>query len=367
MKKFTKGCLMTALVLFVIGMILTLVCGLLGGFRQLEEMGSVESLYGIPFVWHRNADGGWRIGFLRSSDYDRDELEEIADIEDIDDVENIEEVRKVVDQTMEEKRKEVEGKKTQLSLTADTLGSLEIDVEDCNVVIWQSEDANAWILLDGDTSKAYYKIDDEGGRSRLCIANEVEHHLGHWRGGPNDTVYLWLPEGCVLEECDIDVGAGYMDSIFLKAKEMKMNLGAGLVTTDGFWGEELSVTVGAGELLADCITAGKADFEIGAGHMSISELSVSGEMDLDVSMGAAEVAGTIAGDLEVECGMGEIVMSLTGSEDDHSYYVECGMGNVNVGSYSHEGVASHKSWNAGKSSYFHINCNMGNVTVNFDE
>lgn len=138
MKKFTKGCLMTALVLFVIGMILTLVCGLLGGFRQLEEMGSVESLYGFPFVWHRDTDGDWRIGFLRSSDYDRDELEEIADIEDIDDVENIEDVRKYMDQEMEKKRKELEGKKTQLSLTADTLGSLEIDVEDCNVVIWQS-------------------------------------------------------------------------------------------------------------------------------------------------------------------------------------------------------------------------------------
>lgn len=366
MKKFTKGCLMTALVLFIIGMILTLVCGLLGGFRQLEEMGSVGSLHGIPFTWHRNADGDWRIGFLRSSGYDRDELEEIADIEDIDDVENIEDVRKYMDQEMEKKRKELEGKKTQLSLTADTLGSLEIDVKDCNVVIWKSEDANAWILMDGSTNKAYYKIDDEGGRNRLRIANEVEHHLGHWRNGPNDTVYLWLPEGCVLEECDIDMGAGYMDSIFLKAKEMKVNLGAGLVEADGFEGEEISILVGAGELLADRVTAGNAGFEIGAGHMSISELSVSGETDLDVSMGAAEVAGTIAGDLDVECGMGEIVMNLAGSEDDHSYYVECGMGNVVVGSYSHEGVASHKSWNAGKSSYFDINCNMGSVTVTFE-
>ena len=364
MKKFTKGCLMTALVLFLVGIVLCGVCGLLGGFRELEEMGSIE---GIPFVWRMDRDGDWRIGFFRSPGYDRDEWEELEELEEIEDIESVEDVRKVVDQTMEKKRQEVEGKKSQLSLTADTLGSLEIDVEDCNVVIWQSEDANAWILMDGDSNKAYYKIDNEGGRNRLRIANEVERHLGHWRGGPNDTVYLWLPEGCVLEECDIDVGAGYMDSIFLKAKEMKVDLGAGLVTTDGCWGEEISVAVGAGELLADRITAGKADFEIGAGHMSIGELSVSGEMDLDVSMGAAEVAGAISGDLEVECGMGEIVMSLAGSEDDHSYYVECGMGNVVVGSYSHGGVASHKAWNAGKSSYFDINCNMGNVTVTFDE
>lgn len=365
MKKFTKGCLMTALVLFIIGLILSLVCGLLGGFRQLEEMGSVGSLHGIPFVWHRNAGGDWRIGFLRSSGYDEDDLYSVAEIEDIEDIEDMEELRKTMNHVTEKKLKELEGKGEQLALTADTLGSLEIDVEDCNVVIVKSEDAHVWIYLDGNSDKPHYSIENEGARSRLCIENEVERYLGHWRNGPNNTVYLRLPEGCVLEECDIDAGAGYMDSIFLKAKEMKVNLGAGLVTTDGIWGEEISVTVGAGEFLADRITAGKADFEIGAGHMSIGELSVSGEMDLDVSMGVAEVAGTISGDLDVECGMGEIVMSLAGSEDDHSYYVECGVGNVVVGSYSHGGVASRKSWNAGKSSYFDINCNMGNVTVTF--
>lgn len=361
MKKFTKGCLMTALVLFIVGFALCIVCGLLGGFRQLEELGSVK---GIPFVWGRDADGDWRIGFFRSPGYDREDLEELEDIEDI---ESMEEVRKVVDQTMEKKRKELEGKKEQLSLTAENLGSLEIDVEECNVVIWKSEDANAWILMDGNTNRLHYSIENEHGRNELSIENEVEHHLGHWRNGPNDTVYLWLPEGCVLEECEISMDAGYMDSIFLKAKKMKAELGAGMVTTGGFEGEEISITVGAGELLADRIRAGTADFEIGAGHVSIEELAVSGKLDMEVSMGAAEVAGTIAGDLDVECGMGEIVMSLTGSEDDHSYYVECGMGNVDVGSYSHGGVASHKSWNAGKSSYFNINCNMGNVTVTFEE
>lgn len=364
MKKFTKGCLMTALVLFLVGIVLSVVCGLLGGFRELEELGRVK---GVPFVWGRDADGDWRIGFFRSSGYDREDLEGLEELEDIEDIESVEEVRKVVDQTMEKKRKELEGKKEQLPLTAENLGSLEIDVEECNVVIWKSEDANAWILMDGNTNRPHYSIENEHGRNELSIENEVEHHLGNWRSGPNDTVYLWLPEGCALEECEISMDAGYMDSIFLKAKKMKAELGAGMVTADGFEGEEISISVGAGELLADRVRAGTADFEIGAGHMSIEELTVSGKMDMEVSMGAAEIAGTIAGDLDVKCGMGEIVMSLTGSEDDHSYYVECGMGNVDVGSYSHGGVASHKSWNAGKSSYFHINCNMGNVTVTFEE
>lgn len=362
MKKFTKGCLMTALVLFLVGLVLSVVCGLLGGFRQLSEMGLSDSSFGV----YRDADGDWRIGFPWSG-YTRNELEEIEEIEDIGDVQTTKDTRQSTRQAIEKKLKELEGKGEQLALTADTLGSLEIDVEDCNVVIWKSNDKNVWFWVDGSSNPPRYTIENEGGRNRLCIENEAEHHIGHWRKGPNDTVYLRLPEGCMLEECEIDMGAGYMDSIFLNAGQVKVNLGAGLVETDGFEGEQISIILGAGELLADRITAGKADFEIGAGHLSIGELAVSGETDVEVSMGAAEIAGTLSGNLDMECDMGEIVMRLTGSEDDHSYDVECGMGNVTVGNYSHGGFASQKSWNTGKGSEFDINCNMGNVTVTFEE
>lgn len=361
MKKFTKGCLMTALVLFLVGFVLCIVCGLLGGFRELEELGNVK---GVPFVWGRDADGEWRIGFFRSSGYDGDDLEEL---EDIGEVQTTKDIRQTTRQAMEKKLKELDGKKEQLALTADTLGSLEIDVEDCNVLIQESADAYVWFLVEGNSGKPRYTIEKEGGKSRLCIENEVKHHIGHWRDGANNTVYLWLPKDCALDECEVDMGAGYMGSVFLQAKQMKVDLGAGLVETDGFEGEQISILVGAGELLADRITAGTADFEIGAGYLGIDDLTVSGETDVEVSMGAAEIAGTLSGDLDMECDMGEIVMRLTGSEDDHSYNVECGMGNVTVGSYSHGGIATDKSWNTGKDSEFDIDCNMGNVTVTFEE
>lgn len=361
MKKFTKGCLMTALVLFLVGLVLSIVCGLLGGFRQLSEMGNFD---GIPFSWYRDVTGDWRIGFLRSTGYDGDDLEDIGDIGDM---QTTKDVRQATRQAMEKKLKELDGKKEQLALTADTLRSIEIDVEDCNVLIQESADEYVWFLVEGNSNKPHYTIENEGGKNRLHIENQVEHHIGHWRGGPNDTVYLWLPKDCSLEECEVDMGAGYMGSMFLKAKQTTVNLGAGLVETDGFEGDEIRILVGAGELLADRITAGKADFEIGAGYLGIDELTVSGETDVEVSMGQAVIAGTLSGDLDMECDMGEIDMNLTGSEDDHSYNVECGMGNVTVGSYSHGGIATDKSWNTGKSSEFDINCNMGNVTVTFEE
>ena len=358
MKKFTKGCLMTALVLFLVGLVLSVVCGLLGGFRQLSEMSGTEN---IPFRWYHHAVEDWRVGSLLASGYDRDNLENIEEIEDMEDV------RQSIDQEMEKKLKNLEGQKEQLALTAETLGSLEIDVEDCNVLILESSDEYVWFLVDGNSNRPHYSIENEHGRSGLSIENEVERHFGNWRKGANDTVYLWLPKGCALEECDIDMGAGFMGSIFINVRQMKVNLGAGLIETDGFEADELSLLVGAGELIADRITAGKADIEIGAGHLAIDELTVSGEVDLEVSMGLAEINGTLSGDLDMECDMGEIVMRLTGSEDDHSYNVECGMGSVSVGSYSRSGFATVKSWNSGENSKFDINCNMGNVSIMFEE
>lgn len=329
MKKFTKGCLMTALVLFLVGLILSIVCGLLGGFRQLNEM---DGIRGIPFRFAGNDIGGAEFGFLEH---------------------------------------ELDGEKEQLPLTADTLGSLDIDVEACNVLIQRSDDEHVWLLVEGDShdyESPHYTIENDGAKSTLCIENEVKHSINHWKNGPNNTtLYLWLPDGCALEECEIDIGAGVMESIFIKAKQVNVSAGAAALDMDGFEGENILLSADAGEVLSGRVTAETADLQVGAGHLSVEDFLVSRKADVSVSAGNCEIVGTITGDLDLECDMGETVLQLTGSEDDHSYDVECGMGEVVVGSYSHGGFAAERSWNPGMDSQFDIDCSMGNVTILFEE
>ncbi len=344
MKKFTKGCLITALVLFIVGLIICGVGGLLGGFRELSEMDGIGS---IPFRYYRNVESDW-IGF-----YDEKELERLENIEDIENM-------------ADWKSAELEEKKEQLALTADTLGSITIDLKECNLVIRESADEHVWISVDGSQHETYYAIEDgKSGKSGLCIQNETSHRRKYWKD--NDMVCLWLPKDCVLEVCEVDMGAGYMtSSLFLKADQVNITVGAGLLEAEGFEGDEITVLVGAGELLAGRVTAQRADFEVGAGHLCVDDLSISHEADLTVNMGVCEITGNITGDLDLECDMGEAILSLAGSQDDHSYEVDCGMGEVTIGSYSHSGLATERSWNTGKASEFDINCAMGNITITFD-
>lgn len=364
MKKFTKGCLMTALVLFLVGLMLCVVCGVLGGFRQLAQMDGIGS---IPFVCGRDDSGHWRIGFFRSPGYGRDDLEDIGDIDvgDIDvgdiDVGDTEDAGE-----LERRLRKLDGKQEELALTAETLGSLEIDLVMCNLLIQESADEHVWILVEGDTNRPEYAIENDGNRSRLCIENDEEYNY-YWRSKPKDYVYLWLPKGCALKECEIYMGAGYMKSISLNADQSHISVGAGLMEIAGLAGKEIILSADAGELLAGRVTAENGVLQIGAGHLSVEELSVSRNADISVGVGQCEIAGTITGDLDLDCDMGETMMRLTGSEDDHSYDVECGMGEVNVGSRSHSGVAVERSWNSGKDSEFDVDCNMGTVTITFEE
>ena len=69
MKKFTKGCLITALIIFVLGCLLCVIGGLLGGFRQLSNINNIK---GIPFAFGRDANGDFHFGFFNDewNDYD---------------------------------------------------------------------------------------------------------------------------------------------------------------------------------------------------------------------------------------------------------------------------------------------------------
>ena len=81
-------------------------------------------------------------------------------------------------------------------------------------------------------------------------------------------------------------------------------------------------------------------------------------------MGHADVkAGVIAGDANLDCGMGDIVMALEGSEADYNSTIGCGMGTVQFGNSVFQ-TGDHEI-NRGAAHTMDIDCGMGSVGIQF--
>lgn len=343
MKKFTKGSLITALVLFILGCLICTVCGLLGGFKQIAS-GALNGVSGIPFGFYRYVDGDYRFGFW-NDDWERE------------------------DPFWEKEnwlKTDTSGTKQKLAVTSDTLHSLEVVVTDCNFIIEESSDEHVWLAVKGDTSKTYYKIEkDTVNKDILFIENAGYHRVGNWRNGPNDTISLYLPKGCDLDYINIEMGAGYMESVPVQADIMEINVGAGVCEAKGFEAESINLLVGAGQIVTAGLKADTAILEIGVGEIIVRDMDVRKHMEVEVGMGNAEITGKFSGHLDADCSLGNLGMHLAGSEDDYGVAVDCDMGDVKVGSYHYSGLSGSRSWNSDRKNQMEIDCEMGNVTVTF--
>lgn len=142
-------------------------------------------------------------------------------------------------------------------------------------------------------------------------------------------VCISYPKDVKLEKLDIEMGAG---SVYINRE----------IQTD-----KLEVEMGAGEFEANAsVTAREAELQIGTGSMTFTDLS------------AEKTDG--------ECGLGELNLTMTGEQEDYSYDVECGVGNMDVGSESYSGLGREKHIsNTGADREMELECGMGNVSVTF--
>lgn len=332
MKKFTKGCLMTALILFLVGIVICGVCGFLGGFRQIREMNGIG---GIPFGYHKNANGNWQLGFIHSNgeigkDWEKERYLAIS-----------------------------EGQGNGISMNADAFTELDIELADCSLYLEEAKDDQIRVYVEGDDLRYYWLADG----STLCLRN-----AGKKKNHMNDEVHMSIPADHTFRELEIDFGAGVLTATTpLSAQEMEMAIGAGVCEIMEVSADEADIMVGAGQLIVSDLGVRTAEVTVGAGELTIENIVSNDKLDLSIGMGTATVGGTILGDLSLDCGMGNVTMALTGSEDDHSYEVEVAMGDVKIGHHGHGGLAASRSWNSGKDSRFDIECDMGNVTISFEE
>lgn len=331
MNKFMKGCLLTALVLLIVGCVISGVCWILGGYKQLD---GIQDLTGIPFVSFRGEGGHWSIGFFDDGsefgmDWEKERYLRIKDGE-------------------------------TASYLASSFKELDVELGACTLYLQESADDQIYITVAGNSLRHYYLVD--GSTLRLRNSGRTKKIAG-----TSDKVYLSVPSGFQFKEADVMIGAGKLEGGTLLAEDLSIDVGAGECSLEKISGREVSLNLGAGKIRTQLLEAEELTLDGGAGEYKLEGLSVTEDMSLTLGMGNAGIEGEITGNLSVDCGMGSVDMRLAGSEDDHAYDVDCNMGNVKVGNKSIGGLSGSREWNSGRDSVFEIECSMGNVTIAFEE
>ena len=122
---------------------------------------------------------------------------------------------------------------------------------------------------------------------------------------------LYVPNGAVFNDVDIETGAAKMTVDTLSASSVELKLGAGDVRF-----ESLNAS-------------SEVDIEGGAGQITIINGTLN-DLSLEMGMGELNLTAAVFGNSDLKFGVGESNVTLIGSKDDYKVDIEKAIGNITV-------------------------------------
>ncbi len=185
----------------------------------------------------------------------------------------------------------------------------------------------------GDVENVQVQWDNVVGYSKKLSGNTLELEGGVGVsigiGNANSSLKIILPQDMELDEVDIEIGATDATIADIKA-------------------DKVAIAVGAGQATVSDVTTDLLDIEVGAGQGTFS--------------------GITADKIDMEVGLGQLDVDLAGEMENYSYDVECGIGQVNVGSQSYSGVGASTSVKPDDAIYhMDIECGIGEINIRFEK
>lgn len=228
-----------------------------------------------------------------------------------------------------------------------TVETLILDVGACDIEV-VSGDTDDYILE--YTNLSYATLSDSLKDGVLTVTYKMDTgwpaRMFSQNGWKNTKIVLTVPEDATLAKAVFEFGAADIEMDNITAKE-------------------LMVTVGAGELNAHKLTATeKAKLTVGAGEFHAEDVELFDAV-LECGVGEMELSGNITGESTVDCGVGEIVLTLTGEEESYHGSLNCGLGEIHMGSEKISGSGSKSYGTSSAESRMDIKCGIGEVDVRF--
>lgn len=141
---------------------------------------------------------------------------------------------------------------------------------------------------------------------------EITEKSNAWIQSKNESALtVILPEGTVLQNFDLDVGAGRIVITHLTAETVEIDIGAAKLEAEYLCAKKrIDADLGAG------------DFTIRAGYLK--------SPDFDLGVGKTTITATVDGDGDFDCGVGEVDLTIYGSPADYTIRASRGIGDIRV-------------------------------------
>ncbi|PXV88346.1 putative adhesin [Lachnotalea glycerini] len=289
MKSFARACLIFSGVVISIGLILTIIGGILGAGSTFANMVRIGN-----FSFHLGND---KVVF------NDDDLVSFSD-----EFNNIDE--------------------------------LDVDLSYCEFKIVESDNnvfqVKADNVLDGFTcnEKDGKLIIKDNIKMKWSIGFERDYH---------PTITLYIPENVNMDKVKIDIGAGYVSANHINTDELVIDLGAGEFEGSMITSENADLTVGAGHMLLDEFSTDEINLDCGTGKVEING-DIRGNSDVECGLG--NVAMILKQkqsyyNYDIKCGIGNVEvgeLSIGGVACDkyidnnakNNMDIDCGVGSVQI-------------------------------------
>lgn len=130
--------------------------------------------------------------------------------------------------------------------------------------------------------------------------------------------------------------------------------------------ENITLEIGMGEFESKIpLKCKRSTINVGLGSCSLEDFSVTDYFETECDMGSLTIQGTIDGTSKIQCGMGTVKLITQGNPDDYNYKTKVGMGSVQIGDKTFEGLSNKERFSSAAKNYFDIDCGMGAITISF--
>lgn len=323
MKKFTQICLITSLILIMIGGTVCVVGGISGGWKLVKEMENGDS-------WRKVAQRYSEGLRINGKYFTWDEMDEELEAE-------IEEEIEAVESWAESDGDRSAGKSEIEDIRLEKIKDLEINIGGAALYVREAENGRLAFSVDGKGEYRCYESDGvlyvEGGKNKNVVMGE-------------EKVYLYLPSDLQFENVSVNVGGGSIELGKMVADEMEF-------------------AIGAGEIKADRISSKTLSLEVGAGTANLKHIEI-GELNAEVGIGDCVIQGNITKDIDIECGMGNVELELAGDQEDYNYDISCAAGVIEIGNKSYSALADDMYIDNDADVECSLECAMGNIEITYE-